>query len=231
MASPAVIGIGARLDEATVCTISIGLSASGATASVIVIEGEPGRFCLGMDFAPAIAGTPTQLQPFAQLIAALLRAPRPTLAVIDGPALGGGLGIAAACDFVLATERATVGLPEGLYGLAPAIIRPALLTRLSPQQLRLLVMTCHSRSATDAAALGLVDQVVPVADLERARRSAIRRLARARTESVEACRRLEHGRLDELLQAGVAETAAALANGSVIEALRAFTDEERLPWA
>ncbi|MDB4960391.1 MAG: liuC [Myxococcales bacterium] len=229
MASPTVIPIGTRLDEATVCTIARGLAA-GTTASVIVIEGEPERFCLGMDFAQAIAGQPAQLEPFARLIGSLLRSPRPTLAVIDGPTLGGGLGVAAACDFVLATERATFGLPEGLYGLAPAIIRPALLTRLSPQQLRLLVMTCHSRSASQAAALGLVDEVVAVGDLERARRSAIRRLARVRTETVVACRRLEHGELDHQLNAGVTETAAALATETVVEALRAFTAEEQLPW-
>jgi enoyl-CoA hydratase/carnithine racemase len=92
---------------------------------------------------------------------ALLTAPRPTLAVIDGPALGAGLGLAAACDVVVASERSTFGLPEALYGLAPAIIRPALMTRLTIQQLNMLLFTCHSRSAQEARALGLTASIRP----------------------------------------------------------------------
>jgi enoyl-CoA hydratase/carnithine racemase len=156
--------------------------------------------------------------------------PRPTLAVVDGPAIGGGLGLAAACDFVLATERASFGLPEALYGLAPAIIRPALLTRLSTQQLNVLFFTGHARPADVAADLGLVDRVVPLERLATARREIVRQLHRARTESVMASRRWIADEVRLQLRAGVRQTNAALSNQRVLDAIRAAASEEDLPW-
>jgi enoyl-CoA hydratase/carnithine racemase len=225
----AVLHVPERLHEAGVRALLAGLEGA-AGASVIVLEGVPEKFCLGMEFAGASAPAVGSLDPFAELLGRLLRAPCPTLAVVDGPALGGGLGLAAACDFVLATPRARVGLPEALFGLAPAIIRPALLTRLSPQQIRLLLFTCHSRSAEAALALGLVDELCPVEALAGGRRSAIRQLRRARRETVMACRRWEEDDLARALRAGVAETTATLADPRVLAALREFDSGEGLPW-
>lgn len=165
------------------------LSALGhADTDVFVLSGTAEKFCAGMDLEEP-PPTPAQRDLFVKLLDRLLGCPRPTLAVVDGPALGGGLGLAAACDFVLATTRARFGLPEALSGLAPELIRRALRTRLSPQRLRMLAFTCYSRSAEEASALGLVDRVVPVDELANATRNTIRQLARARTESVVACRR------------------------------------------
>lgn len=225
----ATVTIGERLDEACVLALIAGIAAAVAErARALVIEGIPGRFCLGMDFASVdTIAQPARLEGFAGMLHALLVAPIPTLAVVDGPALGGGLGVAAACDVVLASDRARFGLPEALYGLAPAIIRPALLGRLSPQQLRLLVVTCHSRSADEAAALGLADQVVAIDALATARARMIRQLRRASPDTVAALRRWEAGELSRALAAGVAETGAALARPSVRAALTA----EEPAWA
>ena len=220
---PLVLAVPPKLHAAGVRALSAGLEAA-AHASVVVLAGEPGRFCIGMDF-DEVAGddTAAKLARFAHLLGALARCPRPTLAVIDGPALGGGLGLAALCDYVIATERATFALPEALYGLAPAIIRPALRTRLSPQHLRMLVLTGHARDALEALRFGLCDEVVPVDALARAQRTVIRQLARARTTSVIALRRWHD--LGPELAAGVDETAAALADPAVLAALRA-----EVPW-
>jgi enoyl-CoA hydratase/carnithine racemase len=219
----ATIAIGERLDEACVRTLQGGIAAAVAdSARAIVIEGVPGRFCLGMDFATLdVTGDPARLRGFAGMLHALLTVPIPTLAIIDGPALGGGLGVAAACDVVLASDRARVGLPEALYGLAPAIIRPALLTRLSPQQLRMLVVTCHSRSPEEGRALGLVDEVVAVAALAAATTRIVRQLRRASGDTVAALRRWDAEDLARALAAGVEETGAALARPAVRDAIAA----------
>jgi enoyl-CoA hydratase/carnithine racemase len=216
------VRIGERLDEACVRGLLDGIAAAAAErAPVIVIEGAPEQFCLGMDFATldSIAQR-DRLAGFAAMMRALLLAPMPTLAVVDGPALGGGLGVAAACDYVLATDRARFGLPEALYGLAPAIIRPALLGRLSPQRLRMLVVTCHSRSAHEGLALGLADEVVTPAEVETARARVVRQLRRANADTVAALRRWEAAALDRALAAGVDETCAALARPAVRAAIR-----------
>src|SRR5438477_5999325 len=83
-----------------------------------------------------------------------------TLAVVDEQALGGGVGLAAVCDYVLATERATFGLPELLLGLVPATIFPILLERMPPQRARRLALLGHTQNAAQASASGLVDEVV-----------------------------------------------------------------------
>jgi enoyl-CoA hydratase/carnithine racemase len=236
---PIVLTVPERLDDAGIRALDAGLEAANADAAqatVIVLEGRPESFCLGMDFSElrdprrSADAVHSGLELFARALRLLMRSPHPTLAIVDGPALAGGLGLAAACDVVVATERASVGLPEALYGLAPAIIRPALLTRLSPQKLRLLLFSCHSRSAEEALALGLFDVVVPVPALPRARGDAVRSLRRARTESVIAARRWDEDELDRQLFAGVRETDAALSDPRTAAAVRAFTTDEDVPW-
>jgi enoyl-CoA hydratase/carnithine racemase len=234
----ATIPVPERLNERSVTIMRIQLERS-TDAPAVIIEGVPGRFCLGMDFATALAArTRTArraamrrgLGAFAQCLKLLLELSRPTLAIVDGPAIGGGLGLAAACDFVLATTRARFGLPEALYGLAPAIIRPALLTRLTPQQVNLLLFTCHSRSAEEAAALGLVDRVVPVDEIDRARREIVRQLRRTCSRTVATSRSWTAQEIARGLRAGLSTTAAALQDDHVLAALKAAMSEEGLPW-
>lgn len=212
-----ILPIGERLDEACVATLRDGIARA---TGVIVIAGRAEQFCLGMDFASIDERDQRpRLARFADLVLALAAAPFPTLALVDGPALGGGLGIAATCDMVIATDRARFGLPEALYGLAPAIIRPVLLGRLTPAALRLLLVTCHSRSAVEAQLLGLVDRVVAVDQLDAARIHAVRQLRRASRDTIATMRRWDAGALEQAVHAGVRETAAALARPEVRRAL------------
>jgi enoyl-CoA hydratase/carnithine racemase len=234
----AKITVPERLDRTSVAVMAAELQRS-ANADVVTLEGVPGRFCLGMDFAAAVASSTRatrraemrrRLGAFGHCLRLLLESPRPTLAVVDGPAIGGGLGLAAACDFVLATTRARFGLPEALYGLAPAIIRPALLTRLTAHQINLMLFTCHSRSAEEAAALGLVDRVVPTERLDGAYRDVVRQLRRACSRTVAASRAWTTREIERGLRRGLTATAAALQDDGVLAALQAATSEEDLPW-
>lgn len=196
--------LGERLDPDTVRGLR---EAAVGARDVLVLEGADGRFCLGMDFA----GEPTRegLAAFAAALRALLLCPVPTLAIVDGPAYGGGLGVAAACDVVLASERARFALPEALYGLAPAIIRPALLRRLTPGALAMMVTTCASRDVHDAHRLGLVDEIGTDP------RPIVRNLRRARHETVGVLRRWDEAQLIAQLNDGVAETFAAVSRADV----------------
>lgn len=212
----ATVTLNERLDTPCVEALRDGIArAIESRARVLVITGAPGRFCLGMRFEPV--PDRASLVGFAAVMRALLLAPLPTLAVVDGPALGGGLGVAAACDYVLASEASRFGLPEALYGLAPAIIRPALLRRLSPQRLAMLIATIHSRSAPESLALGLVDEVAT--DLATAQHRVIRALRRASPDTIVAVRRWEATTLEAALTAGVEETASALTHPTVRAAL------------
>ncbi|MFI4949213.1 MAG: enoyl-CoA hydratase [Alphaproteobacteria bacterium] len=94
--------------------------------------------------------------------------PVPAIARIDGYALGAGLELAAACDFRIASERSTFGMPEVRIGI-PSVVEAALLPKLiGPARARHLVLTGENVDAVTALAWGLVDRVVPTAELDAA---------------------------------------------------------------
>jgi enoyl-CoA hydratase len=88
--------------------------------------------------------------------------PVPTIARIDGYALGAGLELAAACDFRIASDRSLFGMPEVKIGL-PSVVEAALLPSLiGPARARILLLTGENIGADQALAWGLIDRVAPV---------------------------------------------------------------------
>jgi enoyl-CoA hydratase/carnithine racemase len=235
---PLRIQLPERLDGNATRRIAAALRAANDEPA-IVLEGAANAFCLGMDFRAVVAladGRPTgthiraEMESYGACLLAVLQARRPTLAIVEGPALGGGLGLAAACDFVLATESAQFGLPEALYGFTPAIIRPALLTRLSPQKLNLLLVTAHARDATEALQIGLVDRITSADKLKLTQRGVLRAMGRARTPAVSMARNWNSETLSRAIADGVNETSAALLRLDVLSAFRATLSEDGVPW-
>jgi polyketide biosynthesis enoyl-CoA hydratase PksH len=135
---------------------------AGTTARYVTIEGEPGAFCEGIDL-DLLAGSALDLDVCQVRYAALLRAielaPCPVIALVDGVALGGGLGLAAAADLVIATPQSTFGLPEVLLGLIPAMALPYVAQRMGVARARLLALEGATLSAAAAAQAGLVDEI------------------------------------------------------------------------
>jgi len=174
---------GSSLTPSVVDDLRAALEAESG-ARIVTIEGRPGAFCTGIDpevLAKAANATPPPagnelLARFAALLDAIERAPRPVMALVDGPAMGGGLGIAAAADLVLATPRATFSLPETLFGLLPAMVFPVVARRVGVPRARWLALGAARLSAKEAFRLGLVDRVVP--DLEAACERYMARLIR-----------------------------------------------------
>jgi enoyl-CoA hydratase len=92
--------------------------------------------------------------------------PAPTIARIDGYALGAGLELAAACDFRIASDRSVFGMPEVRIGL-PSVVEAALLPALiGPARTRKLLLTGDNIGADEALTWGLVDCVVPAEELD-----------------------------------------------------------------
>jgi enoyl-CoA hydratase/carnithine racemase len=185
-----------------------------------------------MDFAALVGGDRAHeqdrerelragVEAFARALRAIRTASRPVIAVVEGAALGGGVGIAAAADLVLATARATFGLPEALFGLVPGVVMPFLLERVPAQKARLFALTGHARTAGEALALGLVDLIAPEDRLEAAVRHATKQLARAESGAVSS---LKRGVDDAAIARGVAETTRLLAAPEVERNVRAFLD-------
>lgn len=116
---------------------------SDESVRVVLIRGAGRDFCAGMDIAllsqSANAGVMEHLkmaQKVASVFQAMRKHPRPLIAAVQGRALGGGAGIATACDIVLAEESAQFGYPEVKIGFVPAIVM-ALLRRSVGRSARL----------------------------------------------------------------------------------------------
>jgi methylglutaconyl-CoA hydratase len=100
--------------------------------------------------------------------------PKPTAAIVHGPALAGGCGLATCCDFVIATRDATFGYPEVKIGFIPAIVMVLLTHQIGERAARDLCLSGRTIDADEAHRLGLVSQVVVQADLE----GAVHKLAK-----------------------------------------------------
>lgn len=97
----------------------------------------------------------------AAMLRVLSSAPQATIARVQGTALGGGLGLIAACDLAIAVERAKFGFSEVRLGLIPAVISPHAIEKIGPGRARHLFVTGERFDAADAERYGLISQVVP----------------------------------------------------------------------
>ncbi|MBV8961820.1 MAG: enoyl-CoA hydratase/isomerase family protein, partial [Hyphomicrobiales bacterium] len=104
----------------------------------------------------------------AEAVRRLNLSPVPTLALVQGGCFGGGTGIIAACDVVIAADNAMFSISEVRWGLTAAIILPQLIHGIGLRQLRRYALTGERFGAEDARRIGLVHEVVPLSDLESA---------------------------------------------------------------
>lgn len=213
------------------------LAARDPAVDVLVLKGSTEGFCRGLDLEMLAASPTSRARGLNEYVRALRRLrflSKATIALVEGPALGGGVGIVAACDVVLATKTASLGLPEVLFGLVPATIFPLLLERMTPQQARLLALQGLSRDADYCARIGLVDEVVDASELRAACRSAARLLRRGAPRAVGELKRLSAEmaelELGTALAHGAAFTTTVLSDKQRLAALETFRDEGTITW-
>ncbi|MFZ3335360.1 MAG: enoyl-CoA hydratase-related protein [Xanthobacteraceae bacterium] len=104
----------------------------------------------------------------AQAIWRLNAAPMPTVALVHGACFGGGTGLIAACDVVIAADDANFSIAEVRWGLTAAIIIPQLNDAIGMRHVRRYALTGERFSAAEARRIGLVHEIVPAAELEAA---------------------------------------------------------------
>ena len=116
------------------------------------------------------------LDSFHAVFRLLAQISRPVIALVDGPALGGGCELVAACDIVIASERARFGQPEIKLGVFPPVAAILLPRIIGEKRARELIMLGEMIDAAEALRLGLVNYVVTDAELEPKLRSVIGKL-------------------------------------------------------
>ncbi len=142
---------------------------------VVVLRGRGRHFQAGADlrWLNAVAGGTAEENLHASRITALAvrrlnTLPLPTVALVQGGCFGGGTGIAAACDVVIAAEDAQFSIAETRWGLMAGIILPQLADAIGARQVRRYAQTGERFDAAEARRIGLVHEVVPAAQLEAA---------------------------------------------------------------
>lgn len=163
----------------------------------IVLRGDgPKAFCAGFDVNEITASlgsaerTLAQFQADAVLFDRLARCAKPTLAVVEGVALGGGLELAVCCDFIIAGDRARFGLPEIKLGAIPAAGGTARVTRqIGPVRARQLILLGDPVDAATALDWGLIARVVPQDALAQEIATFAHRLATAPARAMQYAKR------------------------------------------
>jgi methylglutaconyl-CoA hydratase len=171
----------------------------------------------------------------SRMFAALDTLPFPLVGRIHGAALGGGAGLAAVCDVVVADDQAVFGFTEVKLGIVPAVISPFVLAKIGRSAARDLFLTGARFSAARARDIGLVHAVVPAADLDGAVAAYVSELLSAGPEAAATAKALIAQVWALSIQDAMPLTADAIATRRVSaegqEGLRAFLEKRRPSWS
>jgi methylglutaconyl-CoA hydratase len=211
-------------------------------ARALVISAEGSSFCAGGDLGwmRRTAGySPEENEADALRLARMLqrldRLPAPTIALVQGGAYGGGVGLVAACDVAIASKAASFALSEVRLGLVPATIAPYVVAAIGARAARRYFVTAERFDAAEALRLGLVHEVVPADELEAAGERIVEHIltagpaavARAKSVVREVAARLA----DEALVADTARWIAEVRAGEEArEGIAAFLERREPSW-
>jgi methylglutaconyl-CoA hydratase len=180
-------------------TAALGALAADERVRVVVLTGSGRSFSAGADLnwmrrtaTYDEAENLADARALAKLMATLHELPKPTVARVNGAALGGGAGLVACCDIALASAEARFGTTEVRLGLIPAVIGPYVVAAIGVRQARRLMLTGERITAVEAARIGLIHEVVPVDQLDAAVAALLDQLLKGGPQALAAAKRLVH---------------------------------------
>ncbi len=213
-----------------------------SAAQILILTGAGSSFCSGMDLdnlrsitGRTLAQNLEDSETMARLFRSLYDFPKPTIAAVNGAAVGGGCGLATLCDFTLASREARFGYTEVRIGFMPAIVSTFLLRQVGEKRARDLLLTGRILDADEALRLGLVSEVVEPARLvERARELAASLMANS-PASLAATKSLlsafSRQELDDRIKSAVDENARIRATDDFREGVTAFLEKRKPKWS
>ncbi|HWB46353.1 MAG TPA: enoyl-CoA hydratase-related protein [Hyphomicrobiaceae bacterium] len=213
-------------------------------ARVLVLTGAGGNFCAGGDLkgmqkseaaqSGALESTAASNRRFGIFLEQADAFPKPFIALVEGACMGGGVGLLAVADWVIATEDARIGTPEVSVGIVPAQITPFVAQRIGHAHARRLAAFGLRLDAAEAARIGLVHELARDRDDLLAKgAAAINQCLRCAPEAVAATKALLRTAQTKSLGATLDEAshlfAASLA-GEAKEGIAAFRDKRKPAW-
>jgi methylglutaconyl-CoA hydratase len=211
------------------------------TLRAVVLGGSGPSFCAGADvssFSRTASYTADENRDdaarLARLFVALDTLPVPLVGRVHGAAIGGGAGLAAVCDMVVADELAVFAFPEVKLGLMPAVISPFVLAKIGRSAARELFLTGVRFSAARAREIGLVHAVVPGQEIDGTVDGILNEILAASPDAIAAAKALIAGVWNTSIDEAMPATAEAIARRRVSpegrEGLEAFLQKRRPSW-
>jgi methylglutaconyl-CoA hydratase len=208
---------------------------------VVVFAGAGDAFCAGLDLSAlqrmndrSEAEYTADAKRIARLFRTLFELPKPTIALVQGPAIAGGTGLATMCDFTLAAPGAKFGYTEVRIGFVPAVVSAFLTLQIGEKRARDLLLTARLFTADEALRLGLVNEVVEVERLETRCAELVGVLKGNSPEALGATKRLLAAQnkawLDAALRAALAANAEARGTYDFREGVAAFLEKRKPVW-
>ncbi|HPE32622.1 MAG TPA: enoyl-CoA hydratase/isomerase family protein, partial [Parvularculaceae bacterium] len=171
----------------------------------------------------------------AHMLHSIYSSPKPTIALVNGPAMGGGVGLVAACDIAIASEDAFFALSEVRLGLIPAVISPFVVEAIGARQARRYFLTGERFDAETARRIGLVHMVAMTAQLEATFDGALKSLLacgpNAQHEAKELIRAVAgHAITDAVMEDTAGRIARMRASAEGKEGMTAFLEKRKPNW-
>jgi methylglutaconyl-CoA hydratase len=212
-----------------------------AQARCVILSAVGPVFCAGMDLAELSESleAPKEETPvwddalrLARLYDLIYTLPKPTIAVVNGPAVAGGAGLVTVCDLALAAPEARFGYPEVRRGLVAAMVMPHLLRHVGERCARYLLLTGEVIDAHDAVRCGLVNEVVPGPQLLERAAAWARSLAEGGPQALARSKELlnQFSRQAVSVEEAAKASAAPRLSEECQQGLRAFFAKRPAPW-
>lgn len=208
---------------------------------VVIISGSGKSFCAGADLNwmrrvkdyNYDENLKESLE-LADMLYKIYACPKPTIAKVNGAAIGGGTGLVAVCDIAIASERAKFSFSEVKLGLIPACISPYVMKKCGEGKCREFFLTGERLTAERAHEAGLVNIVTPPDELEKAVDSLVQRLLSSGPEAIAKCKELLRQVAEMPFEKGKVYTAEVIAQLRISdegqEGMAAFFDKRRPDW-
>jgi methylglutaconyl-CoA hydratase len=209
---------------------------------VVVLEGEGSVFCAGADIEwmrRAGSWSKIENETDAERMAGMLRAiddcAQPVVALVQGAAIGGGVGLVAASDVAVAAEDAVFSLAEVRLGILPSVISPYVLRAIGAREARRWFLTGERFGAAEARRIGLVHEVVPPGELGAARDRLVAAFLSSAPGAVAVAKRLIAQVVgkspEEAMPLTIRTIAERRASEEAKEGLTAFLEKRPPAWA
>lgn len=208
------------------------------TAIGVIVLAAAGRdFCAGMDISTLDQSSQSDAvhhmnaaQPLAELLLRIRRHRCPVIAKVHGRALGGGAGIAAACDLVLASESAAFGYPEVNLGFVPAMVAALVRRDLSGKRMFELLAMGTPVTAAQGVAMGLINHCFSDAEFEKSVADYVAKLAAKSPMALSLTKRLLYHTdcmpLEQAIEAGAQMNALSRTTGDAQKGFSAFVKKD-----